>query len=132
MSAERDKLESTLLTYLTGYLEGAESDLPADILAESLADFLTDEGYGKQPSTEEVGAEYWTAGRDSHGNIRLNRGRGLLVAHATSTRDEVQVWHKNAANFLRRARYAAALALFDREASTGGNQPKNASQEKNQ
>ncbi|QOH59855.1 hypothetical protein [Rhodococcus rhodochrous] len=119
MSAERDKLESTLLTYLTGYLEGAESDLPADVLAESLADFLTEEGYRQQPLPKDAETEYWTAGRDSHGNIRLSNGKGRLVAHAASTRDEVQLWHEHAANGLRRARYAAALELFDREAAGG-------------
>lgn len=119
MSAERDKLESTLLTYLTGYLEGAESDLPADVLAESLADFLTEEGYRQQPLPKDAEAEYWTAGRDSHGNIRLNRGRGRLVAHAAATREQVQGWLDHAANGLHRNRYRAALELFDREAAGG-------------
>lgn len=62
--------------------------------------------------------EYWTAGRDKHGNIRLNQGRGLLVAEAEDTRDEVQGWVDHATPGSKWERqYQAALDLLDREAA---------------
>lgn len=58
------------------------------------------------------------AGRDAEGNIRLDDGRGLLVAYAEATRSVVQGWRDAAhAGTQFAARYDAALALLDREAA---------------
>ncbi|WP_109523719.1 MULTISPECIES: hypothetical protein [Nocardia] len=58
-----------------------------------------------------------SAGRDVMGNIRLNDGTGLLVALKRNTRAEVQGWLDRSVNPNFSAQYAAALALFDREAT---------------
>lgn len=59
------------------------------------------------------------AGRDANGNIRMDDGRGALVAHADHARAHVQTWRDHSEAGSRFAvRYDAALALFDRE-STG-------------
>lgn len=58
-----------------------------------------------------------TAGRDAKGDIRLNEGRGALVANATNTRADVQGWFDRSQPGRFRDQYAAALALFDREAA---------------
>lgn len=75
------------------------------------------DNYFRNPEDVVADAARHTAGRDAHGNIRLDSGRSLLVAHAAATRDEVQGWHDRATDDRRRRQYAAALALFDREAA---------------
>lgn len=58
------------------------------------------------------------AGRDADGNIRMDDGRGALVALADHSRTHVQTWRDHSqpgTRFL--AQYDAALALFDREAA---------------
>ncbi|NKR75829.1 hypothetical protein GS492_25135 [Rhodococcus hoagii] len=59
--------------------------------------------------------DYYCAERDSEGNIRLNCGRGLMVANADHTRDDVQGWFDRSKPGQYREQYRAALALFDRE-----------------
>ncbi|AEQ20955.1 hypothetical protein E3_0420 [Rhodococcus phage E3] len=65
---------------------------------------------------ERPGDDYYHAERDGVGNIRLNRGRGMLVAHANHTRADVQGWFDRSKIGQYREQYRAALALFDREA----------------
>ncbi|MDF3309793.1 hypothetical protein P3H15_32765 [Rhodococcus sp. T2V] len=66
--------------------------------------------------------DYYTAARDGAGNIRLNRGSGLLVADADATREEVQRWYEQAQRSVAANRdhwirqYKAALELIDSEA----------------
>lgn len=58
------------------------------------------------------------AARDEAGNIRMNSGRGELVALAQHSRAHVQEWRDHAPPGTRHAAlYAAALALLDREAA---------------
>lgn len=59
--------------------------------------------------------DYYCAQRDSQGHIRLNCGRGLLVANSDNTRADVQTWLDNAGNGTHAANYRAALNLFDQE-----------------
>lgn len=65
-----------------------------------------------------IGDDYYCAQRDRQGNIRLNCGRGLLVAEADHTRDDVQGWFDRSKPGQYREQYRAALALLDREAGT--------------
>lgn len=72
------------------------------------------------PAKEETKAEaieYYTAGRDSEGNIRLDRGRGELVALAKHVRGNVQFWHDLSDSAVHKRKYRAALDLIDRETS---------------
>lgn len=58
---------------------------------------------------------YNTAARDSIGDIRMNQGRGLLVARKSNTRAEIQAWRNLSKTPRFLAQYDAALALIDRE-----------------
>lgn len=61
--------------------------------------------------------EYYIAERDSKGGIRLNRGRGLLVANADHTRRDIEGWRRLAKpGSAYERQYRAALELLDREA----------------
>ena len=77
-----------------------------------------------EPAEEEtraecVGDDYYCAQRDSAGNIRLNCGRGLLVAEAACTVNDVKEWWARADRGSKWERqYQAALDLFDREAAS--------------
>lgn len=56
------------------------------------------------------------AGRDADGNIRLDDGRGELVASANQSRADLRLWRGLCPDDDPRApRYDAALALFARE-----------------
>lgn len=57
------------------------------------------------------------AGRDYSGNIRLRGGRGVLVAHAAATREDLEQWCKDTDDPRLVSRFRAGLALFDREAA---------------
>lgn len=57
-----------------------------------------------------------TAVRGRDGRIRMNLGRGVLVANGDHTRDDVQGWFDRSQPGYYREQYRAALALFDREA----------------
>ena len=59
--------------------------------------------------------DYYCAQRDSDGNIRLNCGRGLLIADTADTRADVQGWFDNAGSPRWAANYRSALNLFDQE-----------------
>lgn len=61
--------------------------------------------------------DYFTAERDSEGSIRLNRGRGALVALRHHSRRHVEVWLRQAVEEKWRRQYQAALDLLDREAA---------------
>lgn len=74
---------------------------------------------GEETRAECVGDDYYCAQRDSAGNIRLNCGRGLLVAEAACTVYDVKEWWARADRGSKWERqYQAALDLFDREASS--------------
>lgn len=64
--------------------------------------------------------EYWIAGRDNNGDIRLNGGQGVLVAEAADTREDIQGWLDRCDNSRYRPQYIAALALLDAEAVNHG------------
>lgn len=55
------------------------------------------------------------AGRDADRGIRLSAGKGELIANADHTRADVQGWHDMATEAYWRQKYAAVLALLDRE-----------------
>lgn len=60
--------------------------------------------------------DYYRAERDRDGHIRLNCGRGALVARAGDERQTVQGWRNfNHSHSKFAAQYDAALELFDRE-----------------
>lgn len=61
--------------------------------------------------------DYYCAQRDDQGNIRLNGGRGALVANPDHTRADVQGWFDRSKPGRFREQYRAALALLDREAA---------------
>lgn len=74
---------------------------------------------GEGTRAECVGDDYYCAQRDSAGNIRLNCGRGLLVAEAACTVNDVKEWWVRADRGSKWERqYQAALDLFDREAAS--------------
>lgn len=74
---------------------------------------------GEGTRAECVGDDYYCAQRDSAGNIRLNCGRGLLVAEAACTVNDVKEWWARADRGSKWERqYQAALDLFDREAAS--------------
>lgn len=58
-------------------------------------------------------SDYYCAARDSEGHIRLDCGRGLLVARSAHTREDVQGWLDRATDPRFAAQYRAALALLD-------------------
>ncbi|RZK74745.1 MAG: hypothetical protein EOP28_02405 [Rhodococcus sp. (in: high G+C Gram-positive bacteria)] len=59
-------------------------------------------------------SDYYCAEYDDHGGIRLNCGKGLLVALDSDTRHMVQRWHDAAKPTQRfRAQYESVLALLD-------------------
>jgi hypothetical protein len=61
--------------------------------------------------------DYYVATRDSQGNIRLNSGRGTLVAGPDDDIDTVSGWLANAKPWSRFAKgYSAALDLLRTEA----------------
>ena len=60
--------------------------------------------------------DYYCARRDSAGNIRLNCGRGLLVANADHTIANVQEWIDRATQDRFRLQYEAAMKLLLEEA----------------
>ena len=60
--------------------------------------------------------DYYCARRDSEGNIRLNCGRGLLVANADHTITNVREWLSRATDPKYKAQYESALALLLEEA----------------
>ena len=60
--------------------------------------------------------DYYCAERDSQGAIRLNCGRGLLVAWPHATRADVQGWFDKSQPGRFREQWRAALDVFDREA----------------
>jgi hypothetical protein len=57
---------------------------------------------------------YYIAARDSEGNIRLNSGKGALIANPDHTRANVQGW-LDMAHGKWRKQYEAALQLIDSE-----------------
>jgi hypothetical protein len=61
---------------------------------------------------------YYTARRDSEGNIRLNNGKGALVANSDHTIADVQGWLDRATEDKWKAQYRAALKLMLDEAFT--------------
>lgn len=60
--------------------------------------------------------DYYCARRDSAGNIRLNCGKGMLVANADHTIQDVQNWLARATEERWAAQYRAALTLLLDEA----------------
>lgn len=68
-----------------------------------------------EDSDELPGDDYYRAERDTQGNIRLNGGRGLLVANADHTVADVQGWFERSKPGQYHEQYRAALALFERE-----------------
>ncbi|WP_306365352.1 hypothetical protein [Nocardia sp. CC227C] len=64
--------------------------------------------------------DHWVAGRDTDGNIRLCGGHGLLVAHASDTRSEIQGWFDRCDHSRYRRQYLAALELLDAEEASRG------------
>lgn len=79
--------------------------------------YLLPKSMGGERDDECASDGYYCAERDSRGDIRLNCGRGLLVATAKHTRADVQRWFDRAVSDSYREQYRAALALFDREES---------------
>lgn len=62
---------------------------------------------------------YFIAARDRNGNIRLNNGKGLLVAMKDVTRSDVLRWLEMATKERFRNQYEAALRLLDQEYAEG-------------
>lgn len=60
-------------------------------------------------------ADYYCAARDNQGGIRLNGGRGLLVANADHTIDDVRGWFDRSRPGAYREQYRTALRLMLRE-----------------
>ena len=59
-------------------------------------------------------SDYYCAEYDGHGGIRLNCGKGLIVALESDTRTMVQRWYDIAKPTERfRAQYQSVLALLD-------------------
>ncbi|MDH6284020.1 hypothetical protein [Prescottella agglutinans] len=59
--------------------------------------------------------DYYCAARDGEGNIRMDCGRGLLVARSEDSRATVQGWFDQSQPGRFREQYRAALTLIDRE-----------------
>ncbi len=58
-------------------------------------------------------SDYYCAEYDADGHIRMDCGRGVLVANAVHTRADVQEWLDRSESDRFREQYRAALALLD-------------------
>jgi len=70
---------------------------------------------GDHSMRDDLTREYFTAARDGEGYIRLQRGKGLVVAGPDVERSQVQGWFDRSKSGRFREQCRAALAVFDME-----------------